>query len=136
MALVVKEGSQKWQRNSANASADYLTGILSPRRPWAQSAQAAEGNFEAGINAAIADKAYGKGIQEAGDSEWQNGARTKGQANYRTGVGASLAKYQSKFQRFASALASVTLAPRGPKGTNGGRVDVVNAAMMAAKKQG
>ncbi|HRY62689.1 MAG TPA: hypothetical protein P5056_02890 [Candidatus Paceibacterota bacterium] len=133
--MEVRSNATKWATRSAAAGSDYASGVQTPRRSWAAATAASEGNYEAGVNAAIARKAYGKGISNAGDATWQKGVAEKGRTRYQQGVSVSSDNYSRGFQPFADTLRSVTLAPRGPKGQNFGRVQQVGEALRAKKLQ-
>lgn len=129
----VRLNARKWATRSAAAGGDYDSGVRNPRRSQSAAAIASEPNYEAGINEAIGRKAYSKGLQKSGDAKWMKGATEKGRARFQQGVSVSETEYQAGFEPFASALRSVTLQPRGPKGQNYGRVQQVGDALRQAK---
>ena len=133
--MEIRSNPQKWATRAAAAAGDYVAGALTPRRSWASSAAASEGNYEAGIQTAISRKAYSKGISGAGDAVWSKGIQEKGRGRYSQGVGVSQDNYAKGFQPYADVLRSISLAPRGPKGNNMGRVQVTNDALRAKKLQ-
>ncbi len=130
----VRFDPQKYSRNAGNAAGDYAAGAANPRRPWATSAAAAKDNFAAGINTAIAEDRFTKGVNKAGDAKWNKGIAEKGRTRYQQGVSLASAEWSAGFQPFATALGSLNLGPRGPKGTNLDRVRLVNETMIATKK--
>lgn len=132
----VRTNPQKWATRSGAASGDYATGVQTPRRSWAGAASASEANYEAGVQEAISRKGFSKGIQNAGDAKWQRGVAEKGRTRYQSGVAVAADEYNKGFQPFADTLRSVTLAPRGPKGTNYQRVQQVGEALRQRKLQG
>lgn len=134
--MEVRINGPKWATRAAAASGDYASGAASPRRSWSQAASAAEENYKAGIAEASARGAYGKGISAAGDAKWQRGIAEKGRTRYQQGVAVSQDNYVRGFQPYADTLRSITLTPRGPKGTNYGRTQQVGDAMRARKMQG
>lgn len=131
--MQVRNNPSKWARNSAGASADYASGAQNPRRSWAESTQASEGNYEAGVQEAIGRKAFSKGVQDAGDSKWKAGIQEKGRARYSQGVAVAQDEYQKGFAPYVSTLNSLTLPPRGPKGQNYQRSQLVGEAMRETK---
>lgn len=131
--MEIRSNSQKWATRAAAAAGDYVAGALVPRRSWSAAASASEANFEAGIQASIARKAYGKGVASAGDASWSKGIQEKGRGRYTQGVGVALDAYQKGFQPYADVLRSTSLTPRGPKGQNMGRVQAVNDALRNRK---
>jgi len=61
----------KWARRAASASGEYADGVANTTRSWAANTKAAEKNFEAGVTAAISRKAFGRGVDKAGDAKWK-----------------------------------------------------------------
>jgi len=134
--MEVRQNAEKFARNASNASGDYLAGAQSPRRSQSAAAIAAEPNYESGVTAAISRKAYSTGLRKAGDGKWQKGIQDVGRARYQQGVAAAKDEYSSGFAPYASVLSGLTLQPRGPKGTNYGRVQMVGDALRAKKLSG
>lgn len=130
----VRFDPQKWASRSAAAGNEYAQGVQNPRRSWQSSATAAKDNYAAGINEAISDDRYSKGINKATDSKWKRGATEKGRGRYTQGVGVSQDNYRSGFAPFAAALQGLELGPRGPKGTNYDRVQKVGETLRQTKK--
>lgn len=131
----VRLDGAKWANRSSGAIGEYKKGVQSPRRSWSSSAQASEGNYEAGVNTAISQKKYSKGVNSAGDAKWKKGAEEKGGARYSQGVSGAQENYVKGFAPYADVIRSVTLTPRGPKGTNYGRVAEIGQALEARKNQ-
>lgn len=132
----VRLNPQKWAQRSAAASGEYASGVQTPRRSWSGAAAASESNYEAGVQEAISRKGFSKGIQSAGDAKWQKGVSEKGRTRYQSGVSVASDEYNKGFQPYADALRSVSLAPRGPKGTNYQRVQQVGEVLRNRKLQG
>lgn len=123
----------KWRTNAAQAGGAYEVGTRSPRTPWAAAAAESEENYNAGVQAAIADGQYGKGVNRAGDSKWLKGITEKGRARYIQGVGIAQDEYAAGFRPYVSVIEGVILPPRGPKGQNYGRVEAIGEALREAK---
>jgi len=68
----------KFRRGVSAAAPDYAAGVQNPSRPWAQATVAGQGRYEAGVQKAISEKRFAKGVQAAGDAKWQEGASGKG----------------------------------------------------------
>ena len=126
----------KFSTRASSAQQDYATGVQSPRRSQSESAIAAKDNWKASLDAAAAAGLFEKGLRASGDGEWKKGVETKGKARYSSGVLASEQKYVAKTAKFRSALEGLTLQPRGPKGTNYGRVQQVGDLMKSTKNSG
>jgi len=108
-------GSQeRWENRSFNAAQDYVEGAKNPKRPWAQSAIAAEANYKSQVIAAANAGRYGKMVAKAGDAAWNNGIDRKGLANYQTGVTGQGSAWATGFSPYQAAYQSFQLGPRGP----------------------
>lgn len=106
----------KWDRVSAGAQGEYEAGVKDPRKDWAASTKAAEKAFEAGIQAAIAAKRFGKGVAKAGTSKWQAMAIAKGPRRWSEGIGLARATYAEAFAPYHTALGAIVYPVKGPRG--------------------
>jgi hypothetical protein len=135
--VIVKDAgasAAKWSQRAAAAQGAYTTGVASSSKDQAALAAAAEPLWAQAVATAAANKRFSTRLQAVGTAAWKAGVATVGGTRYSQGVGAAQNKYQSGVQPFLSALSSVTLPARGPKGSNGARIDAVVNALMAAKK--
>ena len=132
--------SEKWSRRAAGAIQDYSIGVQSPRTPWAAASVAAENNYKQGVTAAAGRGSYGKGVKAAGDAKWQKGATQKGPSRYAEGVSLATDDWGKGYNPYHSAIAALSLPPRGPKGSpqNLLRVNAVATTLRGVfeKKQG
>lgn len=131
----LSDTTAKWGRRAGSAGQEYADGVQSPRRSWAAATQAAEVNYEQGVQASIGRKSFGKGVAKAGDAKWKDRATTLGSARFASGVAASENEYSKGFAPYLSVLAGLTLPPRGAKGSpqNLARVAAVANALRNAK---
>jgi len=129
----VKVDAEKYANRAGAAAGDYLKGAQAPRRSQSQAAIAAAGNYSAGVSEAISRGAFEKGLQRAGDQKWLAGIQNKGRTRYSQGVQLAADSWRSGFQPYAAALGSLDLGPRGPKGTNYGRVQQVGELLRETK---
>ena len=127
--------SAKWARRAGSASQEYTEGIRSPRRDWKNATVGAEKNYEIGVQAGIARHAFSAGVTRAGTEKWQKRATELGGARFASGVQASEGAYNTGFAPFHGILSSLTLPPRGSKGSpeNLQRVAAVATALRAKK---
>src|SRR3990167_5734067 len=112
----VEKIASKWSEVTPQRAGEYQAGIQSPRRSWQQATSDAEENFNAGVQEAIARGAFGKGVNEAGDSAWREGALQKGVSRWPVGVRLGKNKYQQGFAPYHSVISGLTLSQRGTKG--------------------
>lgn len=108
----IKAIGEKFARVVAQRSGDYESGIANPRRDQATAAAAAEPAYEAGVQAAIAAKKFGKGVRKAGSAKWAKGAKEKGVARWPAGVAAAQPDFEKGFGPFHDALEKTELPPR------------------------
>src|SRR5437868_1299772 len=125
----------KWAARAGAASADYADGAANPRKPWAQAARDAAGNYKAGVQAAAAAGRFEQGVARAGDEAYQRGVAQKGAGRYAQGVAVGQPDYQEGFAPYAQVIESTSLPPRKPKGdpSNIERVRALAAALSARK---
>lgn len=130
--------ADKWSRNAANASGDYKKGVQSPRRSWAAATADAADSWQQGVSQAASDGRFANGVSAAGDEKWKRKAVQVGAQRYGSGVQAAKGDYQAGFAPFAAVIESVTLPPRGPKGSPGNyeRTSAIGTALHEAKIAG
>ena len=127
--------AEKYGRVTPQRSADFEAGVKAPMEDWAGKTRAAESNFELGVQTAIGNKSFGKGVEKAGTAKWQRKTVEVGVGRWPTGVRAGQADYQSGFEPFQKVIQATTLTPRYPKGDprNIDRVSTMAKALHDAK---
>lgn len=141
MAIKIKSGAaiaEKFAAKGAAAGKDYSDGIASPRRDYATATEAASGTYAAGVQGAIANDSFAKGVRSAGTQKWQRKAAGVGSRRFPEGVTAAKGDYQQGVQPYLDTIAAVDLPPRGPKGDPGNnqRVAIIAAALRQRKLTG
>lgn len=128
--------AQKWARVTPTRTQDYVEGVQAPAVDWQQATSAAQGNYEQGVQQAIAGKRFGKGVAAAGSGKWQSKALQKGGVRWGPGVQEAAPDYQSGFSPFADVINRTTLPARFPKGDprNIQRVAAIATALSTAKR--
>ncbi len=127
--------SDKWVRRAGQAAPDYERGVNNPRTSWAEATAAAKDAQAAGIQQAITEGRFEKGVAKAGNAKWQRKAATLGTQRFGTGVAAAKADYEGGFTPYVGVIQNITLPPRGPKGDprNYDRTKIIGDALHAAK---
>jgi hypothetical protein len=127
--------ADKWVRRAGQASTDYARGVQNPRTSWAEATSNAADAQAAGVQQAISEDRFAKGVQKAGNAKWQRKAVNVGAQRFGPGVAAAKGDYESGFAPYAAVIQGVSLPPRGPKGDprNYERVKQVGDALHAAK---
>lgn len=109
--------SDKWRARSSSASDEYRQGIENPRRSWEDATADATQNWADGVQQAIANDRFGKGVNEAGNAKWERGAIEKGVPRYSQGIIAGREDFERGISEVLDVIGRVTLPPRGIKGS-------------------
>jgi len=135
MPKVRANSSARWVRRASASTQDYAEGISTPRADWAAATIAAAGAQAAGVQAAIAAKAFEKGVQGAGTGKWARKAAGIGATRFGPGVAEAEGDYAKGVAPYLAVISNLTLPPRGPKGDpkNLERVRVVSQALRKHK---
>lgn len=119
MAVAIKSASEiaaKWARVTPQRTADYQQGVTNPSKDWKTETKASESRYEAGVAAAITKKRFGKGVDAAGTSKWQEKAIEKGTVRWGPGVQVAQSDMASGFEPFRNVIAGLNLPQKYPKG--------------------
>ncbi len=130
--------STKWREITSGRTSEYEAGVRSPRRDWATSTEAARENYALGIQEAINQGRFERGVRQAGTQAWQKGAVDKGVSRFASGVRVSEGKYKEGFQPYHETINALTLSPRYPRGDtrNYDRVRQIGEALHDRKIKG
>lgn len=129
------QSGQKFVERAGAASGDYVEGAERTGKDQAAAAIAATPNYVAGVNAAIARGAYGKGLSKSGKAGWLKGVKEKGVNRFAEGVASGMAKYVTNSGAYDSARGAAESLPRGAKGSeaNYARAKAVGVALRKQK---
>ena len=113
-------------------------GISEPRTDWENATLDAAANYAEGVQQAIQDKRFSKGVEKAGTEKWKRKSLDVGVGRFGPGVQAAEQDYKNGFQPFADVIDNTVLPPRFPKGDprNIERVKVIAEALRAKKLAG
>ena len=70
--------AKKFVQRASAAAGDYKDGVTAAGGDWETNTKASEDNYAAGVQAAIGDKRFGKGVTNAGASKYVTRASTLG----------------------------------------------------------
>ena len=130
--------SKKFISVTPQRAAEYEDGVKNPKKDWEGATIAAEGNFEAGVQKAVANKSFGKGVKKAGKAKYLKGVVEKGVSRWPVGVALSEDAYAEGFGPFRDIIERVQLparfARRDPR--NLLRVAAISKALGEAKERG
>jgi hypothetical protein len=129
--------ARKWASVTPGRTEDYRAGVESPRRDWETATAAAEDTYQQGVQAAIAEKRFGKGVRSAGTDKWSRMAVEKGTQRWGPGVAMAESAYNAGFAPYRDAIERTTLPPRfarrDPRNLN--RVKAIVDAMVDVAKR-
>jgi len=130
--------AKKWGTVTPPRAPDYEFGVKNPKESWEEKTGAAEGAYEEGISAAVADKRFGKGVAKAGQAKWEKKTVEKGVPRWPAGVKIAQPDFEKGFGPYRDVIEGTELPPRYPKGDprNIERVAAMAAALRAKKVAG
>ncbi len=133
----ITEIAKKFIDVTPGRSAQYAEGVRNPKKDWETATVAAESSFEAGIQKSIANKAFGKGVKNAGKAKYQKGVEEKGVARWPVGVSLSEDAFAEGFGPYRDEIERTQLparyARRDPR--NLMRVSAVTKALGDLKEK-
>jgi len=135
MAIKVKDAAAiaaKWKTRASAAAPDYTAGVSGAAGTFEQNAAAANDTYKQSVIEAANKDRYAKGIAGSG-AKWQKNASTLGTQRYPTGVANAQDAMAAGMAPVVSTLSSLTLPPRGVKGQNQERSNVVATALRKMK---
>lgn len=137
MAAIKEIGasSEKWTRRASAAATDLINGVRSPRRPWAESALAANENYKQAVIAAANQNRFQSGVRAAGEEKWKMNTEAKVLSRYPEGVTLAQGEWQRGFAPYQQVISSLTYPPRGLRNSaqNYQRSQVGGQAMAAVR---
>lgn len=141
MALKVKDAASaaaKFVQRAQAAAPDYTKGVTGAGTTWQAHSAAAGDSWGAGVQAAVANGRYAKGVNRVGGAKWEQAATGKGAQRYPQGVAQAGPNWQAGTQPYLDTISSLTLPPRRPKGdpANFQRAQMVADALRKKKVGG
>jgi hypothetical protein len=137
-SLQVKDAAtvaKKWATRAGAAGGDYAAGVNGTTKDWASDTASAAPAWAAGVQTAVANGSFVKGVNAAGTAKWKTKAANVGAQRYPAGVNAATPFYQTGITAVLQVLSGITLPARGPKGDPGNlnRVAIVAQALRKMK---
>ncbi len=138
MPIQIKDAgtlATKFVNRAVNAVAEYKAGVMTPKASQSASAIAAAPLWQSAVQSPEALARFKSGLAASGDAGWQTGASGKGADRYPGGIRAAGQKWATNVGPFLSALSSLTLPPKGIRGSdaNIARVSAVATVLHALK---
>lgn len=127
--------AKKFVTRATAAQGDYKDGVTGAGSKFEAAAKANEANYEQGVTAAIARKAFGKGLSGAG-AKYEKNATVLGPQRFAQGVQNAADAWAQGVQPSLDRLKSLDLPPRGPRRSpqNQARSAAVQVALGALKE--
>jgi hypothetical protein len=113
--ITLQEASARLQEAGVANADRYQRGTSGKGAKWHQATTAAEANYQEGIQRALSEKRFGKGVQAAGASSYDAGVSAKGVANWPTGMRLAGPKYEKKVQKFVALWNAPLSTPKGSR---------------------
>ena len=138
MAIRIKDtGSlaKKFVQRAGAAQGEYKSGVEQSGPDWESNTKAGADNYATGVQQAIGDKRFEKGVAAAGAAKYVTRASSLGAQRYPTGVGAAEGDWARGTQPYLDTLKGMELPPRRPKGDPGNqaRANAVAQRLRAVK---
>lgn len=121
MAIAVKSAADvadKYASVTPGRSAFYEKGVRNPRTSWSGATAAAAPNYKQSVSAGDIERRYAGGARRAGDEKWQRKSTAVGVGRFGPGVTAAKDDYAKGVEPYLSAIASINLPPRQPRGSD------------------
>lgn len=110
--------AKKWATRAGQSSGDYSAGVKDAGPKWQEKTAAAGKTYANGVNQAIANDSFTKGVNRAGAGRYSAQASGLGAQRYSGGVTAAVGTYQARIAPVLDTISSLkaTAPLRGPKG--------------------
>ncbi len=127
--------ADKLVQRAQAASTEYGIKSQQAAEDWAANSQAAVGNFGAAISAGGMKERWARGVAKAGSQKYARKIKDVGADRFSPGVAAGKQDYATNVDPYLQTIASVTLPPRQPRGSeaNINRVREVDKALNARR---
>ncbi len=135
MAIKVKDATaaaKKFKDRASGASGDYATGVAGAAGDFEQKALAANDTYKQAVMDAASKDLYAKGVRGSGAKYLKN-ATGVGPTRYTQGIANAQDVYAASMAPVLQTIAGLNLPPRGVKGTNQDRSNIVAAALRKMK---
>lgn len=131
------DSAKKFVTRAGGATEDYKSGVAGAGPRWQAGAEASEAAYNEGVQAAVSEGRFRKGVNKAGSQKYQDNAVKLGPERFRTGVQNAEGAYSRGVQPFVTAMAGATLSPRGARtsGANLRRVQEQNDLMRKTRRE-
>ena len=134
------DAAKKWSTRAQGAGGDYTSGVSNAGQAWHDATVRSGDTWAAGVQAAVGQGRFAKGVERAGANRYQTRAANDGGQRYTQGVAGAQDQYQARVGKFLDVIntAKQALPMRRPKGdpANWARSQAIGQALHQAKLQG
>lgn len=120
---------KKFATRAQAAAPDYKTGVEASGQDWLTNTERSGDNYAAGVQQAITDNRFQKGVQGAGAQKFVQRASTLGSQRFPQGVANAEGDWTRGVSPYLDVLKSMELPPRRPKGDPGNQARAQAVAM-------
>jgi hypothetical protein len=135
MAIKVKDAgtvANKWKTRAGAAQTDYANGVAGAAGDWEAKSAAAEDTYKAAVTEAASKGRYGAGVRGSA-GKYQKNATTLGPQRFTQGVANAQDAYAGSMGPVLQAIAGINLPPRGIRGNNQERSNIVATTLRKLK---
>jgi len=127
----------KFSNNASGASGTYVKNASAAGQTWQDNTANAGDNFQKGVQAAIANNSFVKGVQKAGSAKYVKQIGAVAGTRYTDGTQKGAPAWQAGFGPIAQIVSGVDIGARGPRNSqqNKARSSAMQDAFAAARKQ-
>jgi hypothetical protein len=135
MAIKVKDAgavAAKWKTRASAASSDYTAGVQGAASDWEAKSAASEDVYKQAVVEAASKGRYGAGVRGS-SAKYVKNATTLGPQRFQSGVANAQDAMAGAIAPVLQTIANLNLPPRGVKGTNQERSNIVATALRKMK---
>jgi len=135
----ITSSAQKWSRNASAAATEFAANAQAAADKWGVATRASGGNFRQAISAGNIQAKFERGVAKAIQlGRFAKKLAAVGSGRYSEGVGTAQSDWAQGFEPYHSALQTVTLPPRAPRGDarNYERVKAIGQTLNAKRISG
>jgi hypothetical protein len=114
--------AKKFVTRAQAAAGEYKAGVEATGQDWQTNTAASSENYATGVQQAIADNRFRKGVESAGSAKFVRNASTLGASRFGPGIANAESEWAKGVQPSLDALKSMQLPPRRPKGDPGNQL--------------
>lgn len=112
----ISKSAERFAQRGAAAQKEYLEGLAGTGAAWQEETANSEQNYEAGVQAAMGRKAFGRGVRKSGGQYFEQRAIQVGGQRFAPGIIAGKDNWAEGSKPYLEAAKGIQLPAAGPKG--------------------